>query len=147
MKTLLLCLYALVASFATQEPQQPPAQAQQPQTAGGFVVKDVWVDAGVHTLGAWQFEFAITGNARIVSLEGGDHAAFAAAPYYDPAALQKGRIVVAAFSTDAALPTGRTRVARLHLLVDAGVEPRYAAVLQACADGDGKVLDATVAVQ
>jgi hypothetical protein len=113
-----------------------------------FAAYDVFVDAGSAALGAWQFEWVVRGGgARIVGVEGGEHPAFAAAPYYDPAALQGGRIVIAAFSMAKDLPHGRTRIARVHLMIDPGAAPQYAVQLQACADGAGADLSASVAWQ
>ncbi len=89
----------------------------------GFVAIDIYIDSGNTPLAAYQFEFTARGT-KLVGVEGGEHAAFADAPYYDPAALadngnprQGERIIVAAFSTEHDLPTGRIRVARLHLQV------------------------------
>jgi hypothetical protein len=102
-----------------------------------FAAYDVFVDSGNRTLGAWQFEWRVRGGkASIVGVEGGV-GAFATAPYYDAAALQGGRIVIAAFSMAKELPQGRTRVARLHLQIEGGALPQFAAKLQACADGAG----------
>lgn len=138
--TLLLLLASVLA------PQEP--QAPRPQGAPTFAAFDVFVDSGDKTLGAWQFEWLVRGGgARIVGVEGGEHATFAKAPHYDAAALQGGRILVAAYSTDRELPRGRTRVARVHLMIDAGVAPEFAVQLQASADGEGAALSATVAWQ
>ena len=98
-------------------------------------------------LGAYQFEWLVNGGkASIVGVEGGEAKAFAPAPYYDPKALQGGRIVIAAFSTASDLPQGKTRVARVHLRIE-GTAPQFAVQLQACADGNGAVLDAAIAWQ
>ena len=60
------------------------------------------------------------GDVKLVGIEGGEHAAFAQPPYYDPKALLNERIVIAAFNTAGAdkLPSGKTRVARLMVRVD-----------------------------
>ncbi len=73
-----------------------------------FVALDVFLDSGDRPLASWQFELA--SDARIVGIEGAK-----APPYYDPAALEAGRIVIASFTTDPDPPRGRVRVARLHL--------------------------------
>lgn len=123
-----------------------PAPAPQ-QGAGTFTAYDVFVDSGASALGAYQFEWSVAkGAASIVGVEGGD-GVFAKAPYYDPAALQGGRIVIAAFATAKDLPQGRTRVARLHLHEDGDVAATYAATLTACADGAGAALTATMTWQ
>jgi hypothetical protein len=140
MSKLLFTLLLLLASvFGPQEPQP---------TGPVFAAFDVFVDSGSQALAAWQFEWLVPGGgARIVGVEGGEHAAFAPAPYYDPAALQGGRILVAAFSTAADLPHGRTRVARLHLMIDQGRTPEFAVRLQACAGSDGADLTADITWQ
>lgn len=123
-------------------PQEPAAQDPAPQSP--FRVVDVVVDSGTSALGAWQCQIAIEGNgARVVSVEGGEAPAFRRAPYHDPAAFQKGRLVIAAFSTDDALPKGSVLVARLHLHVDAGAQYRLAVAVQAAAGPDGTSIPAT----
>ena len=77
-----------------------------------FTAVDVYIDSP-KPLAAWQVE--IRTAATIVGVEGGEPKAYAEPPFYDPKALQGGRIVLAAFTTDAAPPSGRIRVARLHL--------------------------------
>ena len=141
MNRILAALLLLLASvLAPQEPRREGAPT--------FTAFDVFVDSGDKTLGAWQFEWLVRGGAaRIVGVEGGEHAAFAKAPHYDAAALQGGRILVAAFSTDRELPHGRTRVARVHLMIAAGAVPEFAVQLQASADGEGAALSATIAWQ
>ena len=139
----LTCLLLLLAGVLPQDPQPP-----QPATSPTFAAYDVFVDSGDKSLGAWQFEWLVPGGgARIVGVEGGEHPAFAKAPHYDPRALQGGRILVAAYSTDRELPRGRSRVARVHLMIDAGATPEFAVQLQACAEGDGAALAATVSWQ
>ena len=130
--------------LASVLPHQDPHAKGDPT----FAAFDVFVDSGSSSLGAWQFEWLVKGgSARIVGVEGGEHAAFTAAPHYDPAALQGGRILIAAYSTATELPRGRTRVARVHLMIDAGAMPELTVQLQASADGEGAALAATVAWQ
>ena len=77
-----------------------------------FTAVDVYIESP-KPLAAWQVE--IRTDATIVGVEGGEPKSYAEPPFYDPKALQGGRIVLAAFTTDAAPPSGRVRVARLHL--------------------------------
>jgi hypothetical protein len=73
-----------------------------------------------------------------VGVEGGDALPFRDAPYYDPAALHgSGRIIVAAFTTDAAPPTGKIQVARIHLQ-ETGPAPDYASKLMVAAAPGGE---------
>lgn len=112
-----------------------------------FEPVDVYVDSGTAPLAAYQFELKATaGRVAIVGLEGGEHPAFKEAPYYDPAALTKDRVVVAAFSTGHDLPHGRTRVARLHMQVTGEEKPVYAVRLVVAASADGKEIPASVSL-
>ncbi len=132
-----LVLLALAAGMAPQDP---------PQTESGirFESWDVFLDTGAEALGAYQFEWKVSGTALIVGVEGGEHAAFNAAPYYDEAALQRNRIVVGALSTAAELPRGRTRVARVHLQISGSTEPVFDVQLEVCATADGSEIEARV---
>jgi|SRR5690606_13056592 len=114
-----------------------------------FDVVDVYVDSD-RPLAAWQFELEETGGRmQVVGVEGGDAAPFADAPYYDRAAVDGGtadRIIVASFSTRSAaeLPSGRTRVARVHVRLGAGAEPDYRLTLTAAGASDGSPIDAEI---
>jgi hypothetical protein len=113
-----------------------------------FEAVDIYIDPQGHSLAAYQFELKVAaGDVTTVGVEGGEHAAFREAPYYDPAAMARRRIIVAAFNTGSDLPAGRTRVARVHVRVGGGERPRYLATLEAAADADGKpIAGATVTV-
>jgi len=115
------------------------------QPAISFVPLHIYLDSGEHELAAYQFELkAEQGDVKIVGVEGGDHPAFRDAPYYDPAALSQNRIIIAAFSTDKTLPTGRTRIATLHLQVIGDVTPDYELELTVSADAEGKPIPTTI---
>ena len=97
-------------------------------------------------IAAWQVEITTDGgDSRIVGVEGGAEAPFDAPPRHDPAALQSGRIILAAFDTGRALPAGKHRVATLHLR-EAGAAPRYQIELVAAGDPAGERVSATVTV-
>ena len=120
-------------------------QGGEDQPAVRFMPVDVVLDTGAKHLGAYQVEITAK-NATIVGLEGGESKAFQDA-YYDPAALQGNRIVVAAFSTADALPAGASRVARLHLMVTGNIDPakgmpEMASKLVVATDAAGKEIDA-----
>jgi len=117
-----------------------PQQAERVR----FEAVDIVLDSGDLPLAAYQFEFAAeTGQITIVGIEGGDHAAFKEPPYYDPAALRNNKVIIAAFSTANDLPTGQTRVARIHVQVAGDVEPEYVVVLKVAASPDGERIPAT----
>ena len=140
LRAIAVCLLALVAaSVAAQDVGERPDVR--------FEAVDVAVDSGRTPLAAYQFEFtAPADRVTLVGVEGGESAAFAAAPYYDPAALMHDRVIVAAFSTGRDLPTGRTRVARLHLMITGEGEPDYGLKLQAAAGPDGHEIPATASL-
>lgn len=92
------------------------------ETVGSrFVAVDVYVEAGEKKLAAWQVEIGTDDRAAIVGVEGGEPAAYREPPTYDPAALQSGKMILASFTTGDA-PSGRVRVARLHLMESAKVD-------------------------
>ncbi len=105
----------------------------------------VYIDSGNENLAAYQFELKATaGQIKIVGVEGGQHEAFKEAPYYDPAALAKDRIIIAAFSTGSDLPKGRTRIATIHLQIIGDAEPKYELKLTVAGDADGKEIPAEI---
>jgi hypothetical protein len=129
---------AALALFARAMPVQ-----QQPS----FAFVDVVVDSGSTPLAAWQVELVDgTKQASIVGIEGGEHAAFRDPPYHDRRALQKNRVVIAAFQTDGALPTGSTRVARVHYHTS-GMSPVWHVQIVTAADADGRPIQAAVSIR
>ncbi len=120
------------------------AAAAQPQGAGvRFQAIHVSVDTGEEPLAAYQLDLrATTGNVRIVGIEGGEHAAFADPPYYDPTAIQGDRVIIGAFSTARAgsLPVGRTRIATIHVQITGDRQPEYEAELSVAATADGDAI-------
>ena len=117
-------------------------------TAPRFVAVDVYLSVD-QPLAAWQFEFADSnGVTTIVGVENGDAAAFGDAPYYDRDTIEAGRaerVIVADFSLDARLPSGRVRIATLHLMLDG--EPEFKLTLETATARDGSPLDATITLE
>lgn len=108
---------------------------------------DVMMDSGNAQLAAYQVELvAEKGDVLIVSIEGGEHAAFKEPAYYDPAAMAKNRVILAAFSTGKDLPVGRTRVARVHVRVAGDLAPEYAIKVIVAAGADGEEIKASASV-
>ncbi len=104
-----------------------------------FVAIDVYVDAGESGLAAWQVEVDAGEGASIVGVEGGEDGPYAEPAYYDPAALKEGgRIVLAAFTTEANPPSGRVRVARLHFHETGAAPVTYRAEAVVAAAPGGK---------
>lgn len=135
------------APAAAPATEPTPAHADtdrhaEPLASPRFEYVDVYVDPHASPLAAYQFELKVVGgDALIVGVEGGEPAAFRAAPWYDPAALQSGRIIVGAFSTGADLPHARSRVARLHMMVRSPAPARYEIHLDTAGAPDGSHLD------
>ena len=136
-----------VSSFVVTPGVDP---VTQPVPRSPFVFIDVFIDPQGKPLAAYQFELRTTGgDAKLVGIEGGEHAAFAHPPYYDPKALLNERIVIAAFNTAGAekLPSGKTRVARLMVRAGGGDEPpKYDVKLQVAASSDAKPLAGIISV-
>jgi hypothetical protein len=140
----------LRASILLLTLQAVSAATQAPETAVGFETVDVFVNTTDHALAAYQLEFfAASGEVRITGIEGGAHPAFAAPPYYDPKAMQQDRVILGAFTTDAAtaLPTGRTRVATIHLQTIGAGPKDFEIRLQAAADAAGRTIAADATFQ
>ena len=110
-----------------------------------FAPLHIYLDSGNSSLAAYQFELkAAAGQIKIVGVEGGQHAAFKEAPYYDKAALTQNRIIIAAFSTGSHLPKGHTRIATIHLQIAGDAEPQYELKLTVAGDKDGKEIPAEI---
>jgi hypothetical protein len=130
-----------------------PLYAQQSALEEGrtrFCAMDIFIDSKGAPLAAWQIEFAATnGLAKIVGIEGGETEPFRNPPFYDPKAIQNDRVIIAAFSTEpaSALPTGKTRVATIHLQITGTVQPQFELKLQAAADPKEKKIPAEVSLE
>jgi hypothetical protein len=104
---------------------------QEPQTR--FVAVEVYAETNGRPLAAWQIEVECDpAQAKIVGVEGSGEKP----PYYDPAALQGGRIILASFTTEPNPPAGRVLVARVHLQ-ETG-KPDYTVKLMAAASPGGE---------
>jgi hypothetical protein len=129
-----LLIFGLAARLFAQ---QPAAE----EGFGRFCAVDIYIDSKGAPLAAYQLEFAVTnGLAKIVGIEGGEHAAFRQPPFYDPKAIQHGRVIVAALSTESPdqLPNSRTRVLTVHLQCSRGAKPQFALTVQAAANVDAQ---------
>jgi len=138
MKTVTGILVVVAASMGASPADDAEPAATRP-AAVRFTSVAVYVDSGDTPLAAYQVEvMAKGGDVKIVGVEGGAHQAFADAPRYDPAALKGGRIIIAAFNTGKDLPTGRTRVATVHVVISGDAKPVYNVTLTTAADADGR---------
>jgi hypothetical protein len=131
---LLVLLFGLAVELQAQQPADEEGR-------GRFCAVDIFVDSGSTPLAAYQLRFAVTnGVAKIVGIEGGEHPAFRQPPFYDPKAIQNDVAILAAFNTAAPadLPTGKTRIATIHLRTSGTQPPQVELKLQTAADAQGK---------
>ena len=126
------------------------AVAAIPGEAPRFVPVEVYLDSP-EPVAAWQFELADrNASMKVVGVENGDSDAFGRAPYYDGDAVRRGdaeRIVVADYSLaeESRLPSGRIRVATVHVMLEA--EADFEIKLVAAATQDGRPIDASISLQ
>ena len=110
----------------------------------------VYVQTGDRPLAAYQLDLsAANGDVTIVGIEGGQSEVFTAPPYYDPAAIQNDRVIIASFSTAAAdaLPRGKVRIATIHVQIVGDIEPEYDATITVAAPVDGEPIDAELILE
>jgi len=134
----------------------PPVQSVETEIPGPddvaadvsrFEAIDVFVDSGNQRLAAWQLEVKSTANdVQIVGIEGGEHPAFAEPPYYDKRAMKSNRVIIAAFSTGDNLPSGRSRVARIHVQVRGSGARTWLSELTTSATTDGTRIPAEISL-
>ena len=124
---------------------EPDAEGAAADPIVRFVPLHITLDPQGEALAAYQFELkTISGRIKIVGVEGGDHAAFSTPPYYDARALMQDRVIIAAFSMEAALPTTATRIVTLHLQVLGDVEPQFKIDVIVAADGQSQPVEALI---
>ncbi|PWU20643.1 MAG: hypothetical protein C5B50_03475 [Verrucomicrobia bacterium] len=138
--SLILVLAAVLFSALFPPPTIRAQQRSDEADPAHFFAIDIYIDSKGTALAAYQFEFAATNSlVKIVGIEGGEHPAFRVPPFYDPKAIQHEKVIIAAFSTlpRANLPSGKTRVATIHLLKNGTRPPGFSLRLQAAGDPDG----------
>jgi len=141
---LLALAFVFILGLAASLLAQPRAVEE---AAHRFCAVDIYLDSRGAPLAAYQIEFLVTnGVAKIVGIEGGEHPAFRNSPLYDSKAIQKERVIIAAFSllSADALPVGKTRIATIHLMISGNVPPAFEAKLQTGADTNGNKISADV---
>lgn len=146
----MLVLVSWIASqsftFAQVNNNQP--EAANAQVAGRFEAVPVFIDAGDDALAAFQLELtAANGLIQVVGVEEGESKELSGERFYFDreviAQARSDRVIVAAFSTakKEVLPTGRVRVATIHVFITAA-EPNYQATLVTAATIGGQPIDA-----
>lgn len=150
-------LIAAAGSQHVESESSVPAAASQVTVLEGpdsiapealrFEAIDVFVDSGAVPLAAYQCELASRSpGMEIVGIEGGEHPAFKAPPYYDPRAMNNNRVILAAFHTGDALPAGMSRVARVHVQLQGAGEREYETLLTASATSGGERIPAEIRI-
>lgn len=143
-----ICLYATHPVVPTISAQLSPPQTittRPVDPSVRFQAMDLIIDSGDHPLACYQLQFkAVQGNVKIVGIENGESVFADQPPYYDPKAIVNDHVKIAAFSLKAnnQLPRGKTRVARLHLMITGSIEPTFTATLQVAVNGDAKAIPA-----
>ncbi|MHC4072458.1 MAG: hypothetical protein ACYTGS_10570, partial [Planctomycetota bacterium] len=96
MKTITAMILTSVCVMVPVLAQQSEHDDMTAEPSVRFAPLHIYLDSGSRPLAAFQFELkAAAGQIEIVGVEGGQHKAFAEAPYYDPAALANDRIIIA----------------------------------------------------
>ena len=138
---LILALSLLGAAAAPTERGETPSLAPSSTQSVRFATIDVRIDPKDHPLAAYQIEItADSPTANLAGVEGGEHAAFRDPPYYDPAALNQNRIILAAFNTGSDLPATESRVARLHVQISGARDPKWNVKLTVASASDGSAV-------
>lgn len=150
MKAFAVLIGIALTAWAQVDDQQPKPEPQPPQIvkqSPRFEAVDVFIDSNKAALAAYQFELNTEqGQVEIVGIEGGEHTAFAEPPFYDPKAMKQNRVILAAFNTGDELPVGKTRIARVHVMVSGQIEPAYSARLTVSASAEGDAIPANISV-
>jgi hypothetical protein len=135
---LLIFIFIGAAPTESNEPiEVTPAATQSVR----FATVDIRIDPQNHPLAAYQLEVtADSANVKLAGVEGGEHAAFREPPYYDPAALNQNRIILAAFNTGSDLPSKDSRVARLHVQISGDTKPKWEVKLTVASASDGSAV-------
>jgi len=145
MKKLIVIILITVSLVISVLAQQSKLEKTSAQPSVRFTPLHIFLDSGNQGLAAFQFELkAVTGQIKIVGVEGGEHPVFKKPPYYDPAALANDRIIIAAFSTSHDLPTGRSRITTIHLQIIGDTQPKYELDLIVVANADGEKIPAKI---
>ena len=142
MKFLALILaFGLLGAIAPTDRSDNPSIVEPSTRSIRFATIDIRLDPKNHPLAAYQLEvIADSPNVKLAGVEGGEHAAFRDPPYYDPAALNRNRIIVAAFNTGSDLPSKESRVARLHVQISGDRNPKFEVKLSVASASDGSAV-------
>ncbi|MGQ9651736.1 MAG: hypothetical protein ACUVXJ_16655 [Phycisphaerae bacterium] len=137
---------SIALSVVVARAQDVPTTQPASKPTIRFTYVDVLIDTKDQPLAAYQFELAAEkGDGKIVGIEGGEHSAFKAPPYYDPAAMSRDHVIIAAFNTGKDLPEGKTRVARIHVQITGEQKPEYVIKLEVAASSEAQPISGEIA--
>jgi hypothetical protein len=123
------------------------APATAPMAEPSFRTLRVLVDPHGKPMAVWQVEVVAEGDVKLVGVEKGAATGSSDPPYYDPAAMAGGRIVIGAYSLEKDLPAGRTHVATLHVRVGGSEEVKCKVRVMTAGAGDGSPIAAEATVE
>lgn len=144
-------VFARVA-VALADDAKPAAENPQPAPTH-FTAIDVYVDPRGKPLAVYQLRIKLArGAMKVVGVESGEGAFAEKPPYYDRKAIDKPdaeEIVLAMFLTGdkPALPSGKTRVATIHLMTQGEAVPAFETTLETVAGPDGKPYPAQMEIR
>lgn len=147
------CLFLLVGGGVLAIAWATAAPAAFSGEPVRFATVQVYLDPQGVPLAAYQVQLTEAGGRMtVVGLENGEHEAFAEPPLYDRAALTAGRadrLILAAYSLLPAdrLPTGRTRVATVHVQLRGDGAADFRATLVAAGDPMARPIQATLSIE
>ena len=116
-----------------------------------FAAVEIYLNTS-EPVAAWQFELSDrSGTMKVVGVEGGESEAYRRAPYYDREAVRLGaadHVVVADYSLADVddLPSGRTRIATIHLMLDSEDDQDIELTLITATTHDGQVINASISL-
>ena len=129
-----LLMTVLVLPLLSQQDKAPAATKV-------FQAYDLYVNISRGSVAAWQLEIKFPAQqAKIVGIGGGS-GVFSEPADYDSKALTSGRIILAAYSLEKDLPSGRVHLGRLQTYENKGAFASAEITLQALADAGGKNLN------
>lgn len=137
---------AIARVVLASAPPGSDARAWQMCYGGRIGALDVFVDSGANPLVAYRMVLADpSGRVKVIGVEDGSPAGFRSVPV-DPYGPQSQSIYLAAMNTGAGAPSGKIRIARLHVIIFGDGEPQYRPMRFEAATVGGEWMPAAVAI-
>ena len=104
-----------------------------------FEVVNIYIDSQENALVAYQIELTYDEDIEIVSIEAGQTKAFTHAPFYQKTPKNKGKLVLASFTTkDEIAPKGMNKFCSIHIRYTGKNELRIKTLVKAAAKAGGE---------